>query len=72
MDIFWIALADDGYILAVGGVWWMVIWLVVSGGGCGGYILAGGGWGWVVGGGSGWCWIVLGRGMWWHGLVSSI
>ena len=35
MDIFWIVVNGGGYILAVGGRWWMVVdifWLVVGGG----------------------------------------
>ena len=34
---FWLVVGDGGYILAVGGRWWVLVdifWLVVGGGGC--------------------------------------
>ena len=58
MDIFWIVVGGDGYILPGGGWQWVVVdifWLVVDGGGC---ILAGGGWLWVVVDDGGW-WMVV-------------
>ena len=48
VDIYWVVVGGDGYILAGGEWWWVVVdifWLVE---GDGEYILAGGRWWWIV------------------------
>ena len=79
MDIFWIVVGDEGYILAASGwlwkmvgiFWWGgrvvdIFWLVVGGGG---YILDGGGWWLMLVSGCGRLWMVMNGGGWWHSLV---